>query len=138
VELFTVSLVKDGVGMFDLGFIDSTKYTGSIAHTPVVLFPNPPNTGEWSLISSGYAIGGYSFNTTSIPVLTNTGTNVVTTNYYHHVYGASQQSYGNWAFPCSSTLPTFTFGVGSSSIVIPAKLCRHLVAFFRACEAEKF
>lgn len=122
-----MALVQNGVGTIDFGFIDSTKYSGSIVYTPVVALNNAPNSGEWSFVSTGYAIGTKAFNTTSIPVLTDTGGNIVllpesmTLNYYRRVSGSYQQSDGSWAFPCASALPTFTFGVGSSRIVVPSK-----------------
>jgi aspergillopepsin I len=111
----------------DFGFIDSTKYTGSITYTPVVAIKNAPTSGLWSFVSTGYAIGTRTFNTTSIPVLTDTGGNIVllpqsmTLNFYQRVSGSYQQSDGSWAFPCATTLPTFTFGVGSSRIVVQSK-----------------
>jgi hypothetical protein len=36
--------VQDGIGGIDFGFIDSTKYTGTLAYTPIVLVPNVGNT----------------------------------------------------------------------------------------------
>jgi aspergillopepsin I len=41
--------------------------------------------------------------------------------YYAKVSGSSNSNtYGGYIFPCSATLPTFTFGVGSARITIPA------------------
>ena len=111
----------------DFGVIDSSKYTGSIAYTPVVDIPNAPATGYWSFRWSGFAIGTHTFNTSVVPVLTDTGGNLVllpqsvTVKYYSYVRGAYQQGDGSWCFPCSTTLPTFTFGVGSSKAVVDSK-----------------
>jgi len=44
------------------------------------------------------------------------------TAYYRQVSGSSNSNtYGGYVFPCSATLPTFTFGVGSARITIPSK-----------------
>ena len=113
----------------DFGFIDSTKYTGSIAYTSVQQVPNAPATGYWSFFWTGFAIGSHAYNTTVFPVLTDTGGNLVLLpdsvirKYYADVKGSYQQSDGSWCFPCKSTLPTFTFGVGNRKIVVPSKTC---------------
>jgi hypothetical protein len=36
--------VQDGIGGMDFGFIDSSKYTGTLAYTPVEVVPNAGNT----------------------------------------------------------------------------------------------
>ncbi|KAH8597914.1 aspartic peptidase domain-containing protein [Bisporella sp. PMI_857] len=126
-QVFTVALVRDGVGTMDFGYIDTNKYTGSIAYAPVRTVPNAPATGYWSFFWSGFAIGSRAYNTTSIPVLTDTGTNVVLLpqsiikKYYADVAGAYQQSDGSWCFPCKSILPPFTFGIGQVKVVVPSK-----------------
>ena len=126
-QIFTVALVREGVGTMDFGFIDSKKYIGNIAYTPVIPVPKAPATGYWSFYWTGFAIGSRAFNSSSFPVLTDTGGNLVLLpqsvilKYYADVKGAYQQSDGSWAFPCKSVLPSFTFGVGIYKIVVPAK-----------------
>lgn len=128
--VFTVALVQNGVGTIDFGLIDSSKYTGRIAYTPVVAVPTAPDTGYWAFTWTGFAIGSRPFNATVYNVLTDTGANLVllpnsiTMNFYSHVEGAYKQSDGSWCFPCSATLPSFTFGVGGSLAVVAAK---HLI-----------
>jgi len=110
----------------DFGFIDSSKYAGSIAYTPVATLASWPASGYWLFNWSGFAIGNHAFNSTSIQVLTDTGCNLInlpesiTTSYYARVQG-SYISDGGWTFPCTATLPTFTFGVGSSRFTVGAK-----------------
>ena len=42
------------------------------------------------------------------------------TAYYSKVSGSSNSAtYGGYIFKCSTTLPSFTFGVGSARITIP-------------------
>jgi hypothetical protein len=44
------------------------------------------------------------------------------TAYYKQVSGSSNSAtYGGYVFKCTATLPSFTFGVGSARITIPAK-----------------
>jgi aspergillopepsin I len=46
----------------------------------------------------------------------------ITRNYFGQVKGAVPGSDGTWSFPCTSELPSFTFGVGKSGrMLIPAK-----------------
>jgi hypothetical protein len=43
--------------------------------------------------------------------------------YYKKVSGATNsQTWGGYVYSCGTTLPSFTFGVGNSKFVIPAKL----------------
>ncbi|TVY80436.1 hypothetical protein LSUE1_G006009 [Lachnellula suecica] len=124
--IFTVCLVQNGIGTMDFGFIDSSKYTGSIAYTPVATLASWPGSGYWLFNWSGFAIGTHAFNSTSIQILTDTGVNLINlpesiaTSYYAQVKG-SYMSDGGWAFPCAAILPTFTFGIGSSRFVVKAK-----------------
>lgn len=67
--MFTVKLVQGGVGTMDFGFIDSSKYIGSITYTPVVELPNPPATGFWTFRWTGFGIGTNAFNHTAIYVV---------------------------------------------------------------------
>lgn len=40
--------------------------------------------------------------------------------YYAKIRGSSNSNtYGGYVFPCSATVPSFTFGVGSARITIP-------------------
>ena len=76
---------------------------------------------------SGFAIGSHAFNASVVPVLTDTGGNLVLLpqsiidKFYSYVKGAYHRSDGSWCFPCSSTLPTFTIGIGDSRVVVAAK-----------------
>jgi hypothetical protein len=79
-------------------------------------------------ISSGYAIGSASFQSTSIQGIADTGTTLlllpdsVVTAYYEQVSGAKyDSSQGGYVFPCSITLPNFVVGIGSTRITIPGK-----------------
>jgi aspergillopepsin I len=108
-------------GTYDFGFVDKEKYTGEITYLPVSTSP-----GYWTWTSSGYAVGPGNFSATSISGIADTGTSLVylptaiVTAYYRQVSGATNsRSYGGYVFPCASTLPSFTFGVGSARFTIP-------------------
>ncbi len=119
--LFTVDLKKGKPGTYDFGYIDPAKYTGTIGYVPV-----KSTNGFWEFTGSGYAVGSGSFVKLSIDAIADTGTTLllvpdsVVTAYYAKVSGAAYDStQGGYTFPCSATLPSFTFGAGSYRGVIP-------------------
>lgn len=108
-------------GTYDFGFIDKAKYTGNITYVPVDTDP-----GYWTFSSSGYAVGSGNFSASSISGIADTGTSLIylptaiVTAYYRGVQGATNsRNYGGYVFPCSATLPSFTFGVGEARFTIP-------------------
>ena len=119
--LFTANLKKGAPGSYDFGYIDATKYTGSITYVNV----NTAN-GFWEFTSNGYAVGSGAFTSTSIDAIADTGTTLlylpttVVSAYYARVSGASYDStQGGYTFPCSATLPSITLGIGSYRAVVP-------------------
>ncbi|KAH6713644.1 aspartic peptidase domain-containing protein [Leptodontidium sp. MPI-SDFR-AT-0119] len=123
--VFTASLVRNGIGIIDFGFIDQKKYIGSIAYTPITIIPG--GGAFWAFNWTGFAIGSDKFNRTNIQVMTDTGGNIsmmpesIASRYYKLVAGSYKQVDGTWIFPCKATLPNFVFGVGSSRIVVTGK-----------------
>lgn len=133
--LFTADLKKGTPGTYDFGFIDSSKYTGSIAYTSV----NTAN-GFWEFKGSGYAVGSGAFKKLSIDAIADTGTTLllvpdsVVSAYYAKVSGARYDSnQGGYIFPCSANLPSFTFGVGSYRGVIPGSYINYAPATGSLC-----
>jgi hypothetical protein len=124
--VFTVALTQNAPGTIDFGYIDTSKYTGSIAYSPVTIIPGTTG-GFWAFNWTGYAVGNSRFNATNIQVMTDTGGNIsslpksITYKYYAQVAGSYLQADGAWAFPCKSTLPNFIFGVGNSRIMVAGK-----------------
>ncbi|KAI1809267.1 secreted aspartic proteinase precursor [Poronia punctata] len=121
--VFAVDFKAGEPGTYDFGFIDSSKYTGSIAYASV-----STRQGFWEFPLSGYAVGSGSFRSSSIDGIADTGTTLlylpssVVSAYWSQVSGArNDASAGGYTFPCSAKLPTFTFGVGSARFVIPAE-----------------
>jgi hypothetical protein len=133
--VFTADLKKGTPGTYDFGFIDSSKYTGSISYTSV----NTAN-GFWEFTGSGYAVGSSSFKSLSIDAIADTGTTLlllpdsVVSAYYKQVKGAqNSNSQGGYIFPCSAKLPDFTFGVGSYRGVIPGSYMNYAPATGTDC-----
>ncbi|KAI1332445.1 secreted aspartic proteinase precursor [Xylariaceae sp. FL0255] len=121
-ELFAVDFHSGAAGVFDFGYIDTTRYTGSISYASI-----SESQGFWEFDASGYAVGSGSFVSTTIDGIADTGTTLVylpdsvVSAYYKSVSGAkNSNTYGGYVFSCSATLPSFTFGVGSGRITIPA------------------
>ncbi len=109
-------------GTYDFGYIDKAKYTGNITYVPINSDP-----GYWTFASSGYAVGSGNFSSSPIEGIADTGTSLIylptaiVTAYYRQVQGATNsRNYGGYVYPCSSKLPTFTFGVGEARFTIPA------------------
>lgn len=119
-NVFTADLKKGKPGSYDFGFINSTKYTGSITYTNV-----DSSQGFWSFTFTGYGVGS-NYTTTQMTGVADTGTSIVflpdaiVNAYWAKVPGASyDDNYGAFTFPCSATLPSFTIGVGSTKFVLP-------------------
>ena len=128
--LFTADLKKGAPGSYDFGYIDSTKYTGSITYVSV----NTAN-GFWEFTGNGYAVGSGAFTSTSIDAIADTGTTLLylpsaaVTAYYSKVSGAKYvSSQGGYTFPCSATLPSITLGIGSYKAVVPGSYINYAPA----------
>lgn len=59
--VFCADLKYEAPGVYDFGFIDSSKHTGSVTYTPV-----DNSQGFWGFTASGYAVGSGSTVSTSI------------------------------------------------------------------------
>jgi len=108
-------------GTYDFGFIDSSKYTGSIKYVSVT-----SANGFWEFTGAGYAVGSGKFKSASIDAIADTGTTLllmddsIVSAYYAKVSGARyDSSQAGYTFSCDATLPSFTLGIGSGKFVIP-------------------
>ncbi|EME47325.1 hypothetical protein DOTSEDRAFT_69301 [Dothistroma septosporum NZE10] len=122
-KLFTCDLKAGAAGTYDFGYIDSSKYTGSIAYVPV-----STSNGFWEFNAGGYSIGDDdSASGDSIgDAIADTGTTLlylpddVTTDYYNNVDGAQyDQSQGGYTMPCNTEVPSFNVEIGSQTFVVP-------------------
>ena len=70
--LFGVALKHGEPGVFDFGFTDSSKYTGSITYTDV-----DSSNGFWEYPSTSYQVGGQTYDNSGYTGISDTGTTLV-------------------------------------------------------------
>ncbi|KAJ5690053.1 hypothetical protein N7462_004445 [Penicillium macrosclerotiorum] len=123
--LFAVTLKHNAPGTYDFGFVDKSKYTGSLEYTQV-----DSSQGFWSFTADGYKIGSTTGG--SIQGIADTGTTLlmlpddVVTAYYKQVSGAQEDSsVGGYTIPCDAKLPDFTVTIGSYDAVVPGDLVNY-------------
>lgn len=120
--LFAVDLKKNAPGSYSFGFIDNSKYKGTITYVPV-----DSSDGFWQFTSKGYSVGSSSsFKSVSIDAIADTGTTLlylpdaIVQDYYSAIPSASYSSFqGGYVFPCNASLPRFSIGIGTYTAVIP-------------------
>lgn len=108
--LFTVDLQHQADGTFGFGFIDDSKYTGSIAYADV-----DSSGGFWTWTSSGYAVGDGDFVNESFTGFTDTGNSGFSVP--EGLYNAYQNALPS-TVDCDTVLPDLYFGVGDSKIKV--------------------
>lgn len=120
--LFAVNLKYHAAGTYDFGYIDSSKYTGSITYINA-----DTSQGFWGFSATAYSVGTTT-TTARISGIFDTGTTLVYTDtaivkaYYAKVSGAKLDStQGGYTFPCSATTPDFSITVGGVKQTIPGK-----------------
>lgn len=134
-KLFAVTLKYHAAGSYDFGYIDTSKYTGSITYVNV-----DTSNGFWQFTASGYSIGSGSTTSSSFSAIADTGTTLaylptsVVSAYYAKVSGAKyDSSQGGYVFPCSTTLPSFSVVIGGTNHVIPGKYINYAPATSSTC-----
>jgi len=112
-------------GFYDFGETVSTRYTGDITYAAV-----DSSNGFWEFPSTKYKVGSTSYSQSGFTGIADTGTTLilvsdaVLTKYYAQVSGSENSNAdGGWVFPCTATLPDFSFLIGTSVYAdIPASL----------------
>ena len=123
--LFTVDLHNDASGNLNFGFLDSTKYRGSITYVPRLA----QYTSAWLVTPGTYTIGNTVSSGTLAPIaLIDTGTsliivpNSVVGEYYAKVPGAFNSSSG-YMYPCTNLknnlMPSFGINLGGTVFTVP-------------------
>jgi len=128
-QLFTVDLKHNTAGSYDFGYIDSSKYTGSISYTSV-----DTSNGFWQFTAGGYSVGSSTTTSGSVgTAIADTGTSLlylptaVVSAYYAKVSGASySSSQGGYVFSCSANLPNFNVKIGSQVFTVPGSLINYV------------
>lgn len=123
--LFAVALKHGEPGVYDFGFTDSSKYTGSIVYTDV-----DNSQGFW-----GFSVDGYTAGTQSgagFDGIADTGTTLllldstIVTQYYSQVSGAkNDNNAGGYVFSCSTTLPDFSVTINGYTATVPGSLLNY-------------
>ncbi|KAL5114031.1 Aspartic protease snp2 [Pleosporales sp. CAS-2024a] len=134
--LFAATLKYHAAGTYDFGFIDSSKYTGSITYVDV-----DNSQGFWGFSADGYSIGGNAQGGAAINnAILDTGTTLilvddsVVSNYYSQVNGAQlDNSQGGYTFPCDATLPDFAISVGGVDQTVPGQYINFAPADGNTC-----
>ncbi|RAL14572.1 pepsin-like aspartic protease [Aspergillus homomorphus CBS 101889] len=121
--LFAVDLKYHEAGTYDFGFIDSSKYSGSLHYANV-----DSSRGFWQFTASGYGVGDRASYSSAFSAIADTGTTLIlldddiVSNYYAGVRGASYSySYGGYVFSCYASLPDFSVRIGSYTAVVPGQ-----------------
>jgi hypothetical protein len=134
--LFAAYLPYNANGAYDFGYLDTSKYSGTIRYASV-----DDSNGFWEFPSTSYKVGSTTHSMSGFTGIADTGTTLIlmgdsaVTAYYAQVSGASyDSSQGGYTFPCSATLPTFSFRIGSTYYAtIPASLMNFGVASGSTC-----
>ncbi|KAL3705197.1 hypothetical protein TMatcc_008869, partial [Talaromyces marneffei ATCC 18224] len=121
--VFAAYLKHNASGVFDFGFIDSSKYSGEIVYKDV-----DSSRGQWNVTLDGYSIGDTFSASDCFNAIVDTGTSLllldheIVQNYYAPI-PSSQFSlrHGGWIFNCADDIPTFTVKIGPLDVVIPAE-----------------
>ena len=124
--LFVADLKHDTPGSYIFGSIPSEA--SSVQYAPV-----DNSQGFWQFTSSTSSIGSFSaIADTGTTLLL--GSDAMVKDYYKNVQGAENDAQqGGYVFPCSASLPDFTFTVGSGSISVPGSLINYAPATGSQC-----
>jgi len=121
--LFAASLKHAAVGSYDFGYIDSAKYSGSLNYAPY-----DSSNGWYEFPTTSYTVAGQTSSFSNGQTgIADTGTTLlglsadVVSNYHSTVQGASSDG-SITSYPCSETLPDFTFTLGNTAVTIPGSL----------------
>jgi aspergillopepsin I len=134
--IFCAYLPNNADGAYDFGYIDSSKYSGTIEYASV-----DDSNGFWEYPSTSYKVGSTTNSMSGYTGISDTGTTLILMGdsavdaYYAKVSGASySSSEGGYVFPCSATLPTLSFKIGPTYYAtIPASFLNFGTASGSTC-----
>ncbi|KAF2843728.1 aspartic protease PEP1 [Patellaria atrata CBS 101060] len=119
--LFAVTLKKGAPGTYDFGYIDESKYVGSIAYADVIT-----TNGFWEFTPTAYSIGNGSAVQANIDAIADTGTSLaylptaIIRDYYSKVPGAQYNGdYGGYTHPCAAEMPSFSLTIAGQKRTTP-------------------
>lgn len=123
--LFSAALRHNAPGEYDIGFIDPSKYTGSIVYTDVV---DMQGGGYWEFLAQGYSIGSGVEQVGNIDAIADTGTSLalvddaIVNAFYADIAGAAYNStWGGVIFPCpsASQLQSLSYWINGAKRTMP-------------------
>jgi Eukaryotic aspartyl protease len=130
--VMTASLKAGGVGSYEFGTIDSTKYSGQIVNVSV-----DSSKGYWEFNSAQFYVGSGTPQEIQLAptAIADTGTSLmlvspeVVAEYYKQVQGACYvDAETGYAFPCGAQLPPLAMAVGDSHwAVVPSSVLNYSV-----------
>jgi hypothetical protein len=120
--VFTADLKHGKAGSYNFGYVDKSAYTGTVYYADV-----DDSQGWWGFTAAGYGIGsGAELGSDNITGIADTGTTIMLLDdsiceaFYAETQGAKYDyEAGGYVFPCDSTVPDFSFGIGSGTVTIP-------------------
>ncbi|KAJ5159730.1 aspergillopepsin A-like aspartic endopeptidase [Penicillium canariense] len=125
--VLTARLRSDGVGEYEFGQIDHSKYSGALVNVSV-----DSSSGFWQFEAGYFAVGSGSLQkVTQVPAaIADTGTSLMLVSpevveaYYKEVQGAAySSSVSGYIYPCSAELPSLTVALGDKyQATIPGSL----------------
>ncbi|KAL4919565.1 aspartic peptidase domain-containing protein [Aspergillus aurantiobrunneus] len=121
------SIISDGVGEYEFGTIDRTKFTGNLVNASV-----DASGGFWKFESAFYRVGDGDIQNhdKATSTIADTGTSlmlldqIVVDSYYEKVHGAQfAASASGYIYPCSAELPNLSIAVGPGHLAtVPGSL----------------
>lgn len=118
--VMTAALKAGGVGTYEFGTIDTTKFTGQLTNVSV-----DASNGFWEFESAQFAVGNGQVQKVqqSPTAIADTGTSLMLVSpdiaeaYYAQVQGAQfVNQAGGFVFPCNETLPSLSVAVGNANL----------------------
>lgn len=118
--LFTADLQENG-GSYDFGYIDSSKYSGSLTYTNVL----QQNPSYWDFTAGDFSVSGSSSGSIGYSIM-DTGTSLwllpdsAVSAYYGQVSGAQNSNQdGGYVFPCGASLPDASATIAGTTFTVP-------------------
>ncbi|KAL3431237.1 aspartic peptidase domain-containing protein [Aspergillus tetrazonus] len=125
--VLSASLVSDGVGEYEFGTVDKSKYKGNLVNATV-----DSSGGFWKFESSYYRVGDGTLrkHDDATWTIADTGTSLmlleqtVVDEYYAQVQGAQYAtSASGYIYPCSAELPNLSIAIGPQHLAtVPGNL----------------
>ncbi|KAL4787893.1 aspartic peptidase domain-containing protein [Aspergillus varians] len=125
--VMAASLVSEGVGEYEFGFIDESKYKGTLVNASV-----NASGGYWEFESAFYRVGDGEIQNhdSATATIADTGTSlmlldqVIVDNYYAKVNGAQYStSASGYIYPCKADMPNLSIAIGPQHLAtVPGSL----------------